>query len=112
MVHTDKNELYEKIDIYLYGDIEDRNPEVLSAAQAVWDRMSDLDENCFLDGEVAKVLNYFKAPSVDDDFDPEELPKKKSPLDKVKKEDAVFLAMNFGFLYGLIYAENARLHYE
>lgn len=113
MIHTDKNELYEKIDIYLYGDIENRNEEVLSAAHAIWDKMQDLEENCYFDGEIAKVLNFFKAPSIDDDdFDLEEPQKKKSPLDKVKKADAVFLAMHFGFLYGLIYAENSRLHYE
>ena len=115
MLHIDKNELYDKAEIYLYGDIEGRNEEVVRAAQAVWDKMQDLEENCYFDGEIAKVLNFFKRPSIDDDhyYDLEEEPqKKKSPLDKVRKADAVFLAMHFGFLYGLIYAENSRLHYE
>lgn len=112
MIHTNKIELYEKIDVYLYGDIDGRNDEVLSAAHAVWDRMSNLENEFYFDGEIDKVLNNFNAPGIDDVSDPAELTKKTSPLDKVKKVDAVYIAMHFGFLYGLIYAENARLHFE
>ena len=110
MIHTDKADLYEKIDVYVYGDIEGRNKETWETAQAVWEKMTELEEVCFFDGEIAQVLNFFKDSGVEKIYDPD-LPQK-NPLSKVRKNDAVYLAMHFGFLYGLIFAENSRLHFD
>ena len=107
MIQFDKDMIDDLVTTYLYDDIEGRNEDVHSYVEYLWEQL-DLMSCYYYHGEIRKVLKTFETcEPIDEDDEP---PKKKA-VKGVKSEDVAFIATHYGLLYGLVTAENARLHF-
>lgn len=110
MIIFDEQMINALVETYLYSDIEGRNDEVYSQVEQLWNNLQDASCD-YYNGEINRVLRLFSIISPTEyERDETGMPKKRT-VRGVKSEDVAFIALHYGFLYGLLAAENARLNF-
>lgn len=92
---------------YVEGEIDGRNPEILRYVEYFYQEVQE---------ELLRDRDYFKTvKNTLDSFqlagDSEAQEARARALSKIKKIDAAWISANFGFMFGMVYAENLRLHF-
>ena len=101
----DAEEIIGMIETYLYEVETGRNPAVLEMVEHIYEQVQEANFD-FMHGEVDRVLNSFQIC-----VDSEDTRANIKDVKGVKREDVAFISMHYGFLYGLVYAENKRLKF-
>ena len=103
MIDFDLSRLHEFISNYVYEEVAGRDEEIHDTVQILYERLLLMNYN---DGEIEKVMRALCG--AEDPDDAEEISKY---LRKISKDDIAFIASHFGFLYGMVYAEQLRLKF-
>ena len=105
MINFDADFINDLVATYLYEDIEGRDPEIFNYVQYLWEQLQEENWN-YRHGEVTKVLNSFKMCELSEDAT-----ENKKAVHGVKADDVAFIATHYGFVFGMVYAENLRLDF-
>lgn len=103
MIKFDAEVINDLVSTYLYEDIEGRDSKIYSDVEYYWEKIQEIFSD-YRNGEVSRVLNSFQL--CEDNEDERE---NKKAVRGVKSEDVAFIASHYGFIFGLVWAENRRL---
>lgn len=106
MIKFDADYIRDMVATYIYDDIEGRNEKIYSALSYLYEKMEEVERCDFYNREVTKVLNSFQL-CVDSDM----VLEKQKAVRGVKSPDVAFIAAHYGFMFGLVWAENQRLKF-
>lgn len=107
-METDFDKIMEMMAEYVEGDIEGRTPEVFSAVEYFYNGLQEeiMHDRSYY-ATVQTVLNGFQITHYDSEVQEERY----RAFCKVKKVDVAWITANVGFYYGMVCAENMRLHF-
>lgn len=114
MIRFDADYILDLIEEYVNGDVKGHNKEIHSTVAYHYEKFVE-DYDIYYGGKwkIRAVLNGFQ-PSfslVEDEESTAEEEKLNKIFRKVSKIDIAHITANFGFLFGLVYAENERLKF-
>ncbi len=93
---------------YIEGEIEGRDAEIFSKVEYFYNGLQEeIMKDRYYYATVERVLNGFQVVSVDSVEQEENY----RAFSKVKKIDVAWISANVGFYFGMVCAENARLHF-
>ena len=108
MIDFDADRIRDLVATYINDDrIEGRDPKVLDDLSYMYDKLMEIEREEFYNGEVTKVLNSFQLAKIS-----EENCNRAKAIRGVKSADIAFIAANYGFMFGMAYAEQRRLGFE
>lgn len=109
MIKFNADKIRDMLAEYLYNDELNgkRDPKIFDILEYLFEQMSEIENFDYQRGEVDRVLNSFQL-CIDSEMTRENI----EGVRGVKSPDVAFIASHYGFIFGLLCAENARLHFS
>lgn len=105
MIRFDEEMINDLVTTYLNNYIEGRNDDVHTYVEQLWEEI-EMATCDYEHGEINRVLKSFEICAREEDTE-----KNFKGIRGVHSADVAFIATHYGLLYGLVWAENCRLHF-